>query len=80
MKIATKTNAPIVPVCITNTEAIFEDHLPWIRGGNISIEYGAPIYPEQLGKDEKKHLGTYVQKVIQEMYDRKTSPGGRKSG
>lgn len=70
MKIATKTNAPIVPVCIRNTEAILENHLPWIRGGKISIEFGKPIYTEKLDKDEKKHVGAYVQGVVQEMYDR----------
>nr|MBP3598946.1 1-acyl-sn-glycerol-3-phosphate acyltransferase [Eubacterium sp.] len=70
MKIATKTNAPIVPVCIKNTEKIFEDHLPWVKGGDIYIEYGEPIYPNQLDKEQKKHIGAYVQSVIQKMYDK----------
>ncbi len=70
MKIATKTNAPIVPVCIKETEKIFENHLPWIKGGHVYIEYGAPIYPDQLDKEQKKHIGAYVQSVIQEMYDK----------
>ncbi len=70
MKIATKTNAPIIPVCIKETEKIFEDHLPWIKGGDIYIEYGEPIYPDQLDKEQKKHIGAYVQNVIQKMYDK----------
>lgn len=70
MKIATKTNAPIIPVCIKNTEVILENHLPWIRGGDIYIEYGKPIYPDQLDKETKKHIGAYVQNVIQEMYNK----------
>ena len=70
MKIATKTKAPIVPVCIKHTEEIMENHLPWIRGGHIYIEYGKPIYPDQLEGDDKKYIGAYVQKIIQEMYDR----------
>lgn len=70
MKIATKTKAPIVPVCIKHTEEIMENHLPWIRGGHIYIEYGTPIYPDQLEGDDKKYIGAYVQKIIQEMYDR----------
>lgn len=73
MKIAAKTNAPIVPVCIKNTETILEDNLPWIKGGNIYIEYGQPIYPDQLDKEEKKHLGAYVQNIIQKMYDAKNT-------
>lgn len=69
MKIATKSGAPIVPVCIQNTEKIFEDHLPWIKGGKIYIEYGEPIYPDALSADDKKHIGAYVQRTIQKMYD-----------
>ncbi len=69
MKIATKTGAPIVPVCLKGTERILEDHLPWIHGGSISIEYGKPIYPDQLDKEEKKRLGAKLQEIIQEMYN-----------
>lgn len=71
MKIATKTGAPIVPVCIKNTETIFEDHLPWIKRGKIYIEYGKPIDVNALDKEDKKHLGAYVRNIIQEMYDKK---------
>ena len=70
MKIATKTNAPIIPVCIKNTENILENNIPWIKSGDIYIEYGEPVYPDQLDKEEKKHIGAYVQNIIQEMYDR----------
>ena len=70
MKIATKTKVPIIPVCIKGTEEIMENHLPWIHGGNIYIEYGAPVYPDQLEADDKKHIGAYVQNIIQQMYDK----------
>lgn len=70
MKIATKTKAPIVPVCIKNTETIFENHLPWIHGGRIYIEFGTPVYPETLDKEQTKHVGSLVQQTIQEMYDK----------
>lgn len=75
MKIATKGKCPIIPVCIQGTEKIFEDHLPWIRGGEIRIEYGKPIYPDQLDPDQKKHLGAYVRGVIEDMYE-SGKPGG----
>lgn len=68
MKIATKTNCPVIPVCLCNTEAIFENHLPWIHGGKISIEFGKPIYPAELDKETKKHLGSHVRGIIAEMY------------
>lgn len=69
MKIATKSKAPIVPVCIKNTENILENHLPWIHGGKISIEFGKPVYVDTLEKEEKKYIGAYVQNIIQKMYD-----------
>jgi 1-acyl-sn-glycerol-3-phosphate acyltransferase len=67
MKIATKGKCPIIPVCIQGTEKIFENHLPWIHGGNIRIEYGNPIYPDQLDKEQQKHLGAYVRSIVEEM-------------
>lgn len=68
MKIATKGNCPIVPICLCNTENIFENRLPWIKGGKILIAYGKPIYPDQLDKETKKHLGAYVREQIELMY------------
>lgn len=75
MKIATKTNAPIVPICIKNTENILENHLPWIKGGHIYIDFGEPIYPDQIDKEDKKRIGAYVRTVIQEMYDKRAING-----
>ena len=69
MKIATKGKCPIIPVCVRGTEEIFENNLPWIRKGEIRIEYGRPIYPDQLEKAEQKHLGAYVRGVIAQMYE-----------
>ena len=69
MKIATKTNAPIVPVCIRNTENILESHLPWVRGGKVYIEFGKPVYIDTLEKEEKKHIGAHIQHIVQDMYD-----------
>lgn len=68
MKIATKAKCPIIPVCLCNTENIFENRLPWIKGGKILIEYGKPIYPDELDKETKKHLGAYVREQIDQMY------------
>ncbi len=70
MKIATKGKVPIVPVVFTGTEEILEKHLPWIHRGKIRIEFGDPIYPDQLEKEQKKHLGEYTRGVIQQMYDK----------
>lgn len=67
LKIADKANCPIIPVAIKGSGAVFEQHLPFIKKGTIQISYGAPIYPDQLSKEEKKFLGAHVQKVLETM-------------
>ena len=64
LKIATKSGCAIVPVSMNNTAEIFENHLPKIRKTHVVIEYGKPIYPDQLDKDTKRHIGEYVEKLI----------------
>ena len=65
-KIATKTGCPIIPVSMNNTAEIFENHFPKIRKTHVIIEYGKPVYPEELDKDTKKHIGSHVKGIILE--------------
>ena len=65
-KIATKTGCPIVPVSINNSAEIFENHVPALRKTHVVIEYGKPIYPNELSKEELKNIGAYCQNIIQE--------------
>lgn len=65
-KIAEKTGCAVIPVSITNTDAVFESHLPWIRPAHVVIEFGKPIYPKDLPKEQQKFLGSYVQGIIRE--------------
>ena len=69
LKMAEKTGCAIVPMAITNSAGIFEDQKPRIRSAKVILEYGKPIYPNELSKEEKKFLGAYTQKVIREMLD-----------
>lgn len=66
-KIATKGGCPIIPVAISNSSALFEDHFPKIIPTQVIIEYGAPIDPKELSREEQKFLGRHVQDVILEM-------------
>ena len=66
-KVATKTDCLIVPMAITNTSRIFEDHIPFIRSTNVVIEYGKPFRPSELTKEQKKGIGGYTRGIIQEM-------------
>lgn len=66
-KIATKSGCPIVPVAISNTEKIFEAQFPKVRPAHVIIEYGKPIHPKELSREEQKFLGKYTQDMILEM-------------
>jgi 1-acyl-sn-glycerol-3-phosphate acyltransferase len=65
-KIATKTGCAIVPMSMNNTIEIFEAHFPRIKRTHVIMEYGAPIYPNQLSPEDKKHIGPYCEKIIQD--------------
>lgn len=73
MKIAEKTGCPIIPMAITNSAEIFENHLPFIRPCHVILEYGTPILPKELPKEERKFLGSYTRDRIQEMLDKNKS-------
>ncbi|MBR3811749.1 MAG: 1-acyl-sn-glycerol-3-phosphate acyltransferase [Agathobacter sp.] len=66
-KIASKTGCKVVPVAITGTNQIFEDHVPFIKSANVIIEYGKPITIKELEPEDQKHVGLYFQNTIQQM-------------
>lgn len=66
-KIATKTGCPIIPVAISGSSAAFEDHIPRVFPAHVTIEYGKPVYPKDLSREEQKFLGRRVQGTIAEM-------------
>lgn len=68
LKIAEKAKCPVVPMAIVNAGDIFEDHLPKVKKTRVVIEYGEPIYPDRLGKEERKQLSDRVLSEIQTMY------------
>ncbi|MDF2485806.1 MAG: hypothetical protein K0R46_1974 [Herbinix sp.] len=66
-KIAEKTGCAIIPVALLNTDEAFENHAPRIRATHVVIEYGEPIYPKDLSKEQLKFLGSHVQGIIRDM-------------
>lgn len=67
-KIAEKGGVPVVPMTIVNSAAVFEDHFPKIKKATVVIEYGKPIYLNELDKETRKKLGTYVCDIISDTY------------
>ncbi len=69
-KVAQKSGCPIIPMTINNSNAIFEDHLPSIKKTHVVLEYGKPIYPNELDPEDKKNLDTYCYNIIKETYEK----------
>ncbi len=69
LKMAEKTGCAIIPVAITNSDAVFERQQPWVKKAHVIIHYGKPIYPNELPKEERKFLGAKVREIIKEMLE-----------
>lgn len=69
-KMAEKTGCAIIPMAITNSAEIFENHLPKLKRTHVILEYGKPIYPNELDKETRKKLGAHCQRIIQEMLEK----------
>ncbi len=67
LKIAEKTGCPIIPIAISGTADIFENHMPKIKKAPVIIEYGKPIIVKELPDENRKFVGAYTREVIQQM-------------
>ncbi|MDO4296442.1 MAG: lysophospholipid acyltransferase family protein [bacterium] len=67
LKIAEKSGCLVIPVAMTGTADIFEKQTPRIKKSHVIVEYGKPIRLKELGGNDKKFAGAYVQNVIREM-------------
>lgn len=68
-KIAEKTGCPVIPVAISHTADVILNHMPKVTPCHVTIEYGEPIYPKELPKEQKRALGAMTKERIQEMLD-----------
>lgn len=64
LKPAQRTGCPIIPVAITGTDELFENHIPWLRRTRVVIEYGKPVYLNELPPEIQKHPGAYVREIV----------------
>ena len=67
-KIADKTNCAIIPMTMYNMSAMLEDHFPKVISSDVYIDFGKPVYPNDLSKEERKTLGSYVRNIMLEKY------------
>lgn len=67
-KIAEKTGCPIVPVCITNSNKVFEDQFPKIRPAKVIVEYLPAIDTAGLSREDKKALSDKIREQLSAKY------------
>lgn len=70
LKMAEKSGCPIVPVTLTRTNEIFEDHMPKLVPTRVTLEYHAPIYMADMSREEKKNLSQSIQDWMTETYEK----------
>ena len=67
LKMAQKTGCLVIPVAISGSDDVFENHAPWVHSAKTVIEYGTPINLKELPPEHQKFPGAYVRDVIAEM-------------
>lgn len=65
-KIATKAKAKIVPLAISGTGDIFDDHRPFFKAHRAVIEFCEPIDVNTLTPEEVANIDNIVRDIIQE--------------
>ena len=66
-KLAEKSGCPIVPVALRNTANCLEKQFPRIHKTHVTVEFGEPIYMNELEKEDKKFIGAYTRNIIIDM-------------
>lgn len=68
LKLASKTNVPVVPISILGTEDVFESNYINLTPDTVYISVGKPIYLDQLSKEDQLKSAAYIQDIINVMY------------
>lgn len=66
-KVAQKSGCKILPMAITGTADILENHFPWVHKGTVVVRFGEPIVMSELDKNTQKHIGVYCQQKVLDM-------------
>ena len=67
-KMAGRHGNNVIPMAISGTADILENNRRFqVKPTTVHITFGQPIYPDQLERAEKKHLGATIREEIIEM-------------
>ncbi len=70
MKLAIKSGVRVIPMVQCNTDNVFENNHLLLRPRHTIIEFGTPIDVKSLSAEDQKHLGTYMQNVVLDIYQK----------
>lgn len=70
MKISVKSGCQIVPIAISNSANVFENHFPKLAPVPVVVEFLDPVDPKDFDRNEQKHLGKLCRDRIEEARDR----------
>lgn len=71
LKMAEKAGCPVVPVTLVDTDQLLEARPGFdIRKARVKVIYGEPFYVKDLPKEQRKHAGAYVQRIIEDTMKR----------
>ena len=65
-KLAMKTGAPVIPVAIDGTAALFERNGHWIKPGKVNMAILPPIETEGMARADFKELPARTQRLVAE--------------
>ncbi|MBQ9901176.1 MAG: 1-acyl-sn-glycerol-3-phosphate acyltransferase [Clostridia bacterium] len=68
-KVAQKTGAPVIPVALDGTAALFERNHFWIKPGKVNVAILPPIETEGMSRAESKELPAKTQQLVAEAKD-----------
>lgn len=67
-KIADKGGVPVIPMTIVNSASVFEDHFPKVKPATVIIDFGKPIYFNELDREARKNISPYTADLIMKRY------------
>lgn len=66
-KLAEKSGCPIIPMALTNSADILENHFPRIKSTHVILQYGKPILMKELSKEEKRSIAAYAENEVRRL-------------
>ena len=68
LKLASKTNVPVIPISVLGTEDVFEKNHINLTPDTVYLTIGEPIYLSQLSKENQLKSAAYIQSIIKTMH------------